>query len=62
MESIFGAIVIVFPKDLIKRRYSSPFSAAVPLLQVGITCLVIPIGVLFGCFARNIDGDSWFTW
>ena len=20
------------------------------------------IGVLFGCFARKIDGDSWFTW
>ena len=20
------------------------------------------IGVLFGCFGRNIDGDSWFTW
>ena len=20
------------------------------------------IGVLFGCFARNIQGDSWFTW
>ena len=19
------------------------------------------VGVLFGCFARNIDGDSWFT-
>ena len=19
-------------------------------------------GVLFGCFASNIDGDSWFTW
>ena len=21
-----------------------------------------PIGVFFGCFARNIDGDPWFTW
>ena len=20
------------------------------------------IGVLFGCFARKIEGDSWFTW
>ena len=20
------------------------------------------IGVLFGCFARQVDGDSWFTW
>ena len=20
------------------------------------------LGVLFGCFARKIDGDSWFTW
>ena len=20
------------------------------------------IGVLFGCFGRNIDGDSWFAW
>ena len=20
------------------------------------------IGVLFGCFGREIDGDSWFTW
>ena len=20
------------------------------------------VGVLFGCFGRKIDGDSWFTW
>ena len=20
------------------------------------------IGVLFGCFGRKIEGDSWFTW
>ena len=20
------------------------------------------IGVLFGCFGRKMDGDSWFTW
>ena len=23
---------------------------------------VLLIGVIFGCFGRNIDGDSWFTW
>ena len=20
------------------------------------------VGVLFGCFGRQVDGDSWFTW
>ena len=23
---------------------------------------VLRRGVLFGCFGRKIDGDSWFTW
>ena len=23
---------------------------------------VVTIGILFGCFGRTIDGDSWFTW
>ena len=30
-----------------------------------MTCVdrrVLRIGVLFGCFGRKIDGDSWFTW
>ena len=25
-------------------------------------CIIKIIGVLFGCFGRTIDGDSWFTW
>ena len=30
--------------------------------RVPSTFTLVYIGVHFGCFARKIEGDSWFTW
>ena len=54
------------PRALGALAAQAPHAAPKAMAEVEVSCsaLVTPrtVGVLFGCFGRKVDGDSWFTW